>query len=152
VCEQSPCIFYHAFGQRVAASSSDRATASRQGRKGCRGYSIPVEKLDTLVTDHLVEHLFQPERLTELLASVCAPRADKQASVDARAARLQTELTEAEEKLRRLYKLVEDGLADLDDILRERISTLKLTHANAKAALDRVRATTPATVINPELV
>ncbi len=128
------------------------STASRQGKCGCKGRSIPVDKLDALVTDRLIERLFQPERLTELLASVCANRADKQASVDARAARLQTEATEAQDKLRRLYKLVEDGLAELDDILKDRITTLKLANANAKAALDRIRSTLPKTVIDPEMI
>lgn len=128
------------------------STASRQGKSGCKGRSIPVDTLDTLVTDRLVERLFQPERLAELLASLCSHRAEKQASVDARATRLQTEVTEAEDKLRRLYKLVEEGLAGLDDILKDRISTLKLAHASAKAALDRIRTSTPATAIDPELI
>lgn len=128
------------------------STANRQGVTGCKGRSIPVEKLDTLVTDRLIERLFQPERLTEILASVCADRANKQVSVDARAMRLQTEVTEGEEKLRRLYKLVEDGLAELDDILKERIATLKLSRNAAKAALDRIRSTMPEAEIDPEVV
>lgn len=128
------------------------STSNRQGKCGCKGRSIPVDKLDTLVTERLIERLFQPERLNELLSSVCADRANKQASVDARATRLQTESTEAQEKLRRLYRLVEDGLAELDDILKERIATLKLAHAAAKAALDRIRSTMPQTVIDPETV
>lgn len=128
------------------------STANRQGKSGCKGRSIPVDTLDTLVTNRLVERLFQPERLTELLTSLCAHRAEKQASVDARATRLQTEVTEAEDKLRRLYKLVEDGLSELDDILKERITALKLAHGNAKAALDRIRASKSNVAIDPAVV
>ncbi len=144
---------------RTGTSKSGKAhrhyscsTASRLGKSGCKGRSIPVDTLDTLVTDRLVERLFQPERLAELLASLCAHRAEKQASVDARATRLQTEVTEAEDKLRRLCKLVEDGLAELDDILKERIAALKLARGNAKAALDRMCASKSNVAIDPALV
>jgi hypothetical protein len=33
---------------------------------------------------------------------------------------LQKEVTDAEEKLARLYRLVEDGVTDLDDVLKAR--------------------------------
>ncbi|WP_081881405.1 hypothetical protein [Bosea sp. LC85] len=45
---------------------------------------------------------------------------------------------EAEEKLKRLYPMIEDGLTELDDILKERIADLKLSRDKAKAALDRI--------------
>ncbi|MDR3437322.1 recombinase family protein, partial [Telmatospirillum sp.] len=46
------------------------STSARQGKTGCKGRSIPMQQLDDLVTGHLVEKLFQPDRLTALLASV----------------------------------------------------------------------------------
>ena len=43
---------------------------ARQGETGCKGRSIPMEKLDNLVVEHLADRLLQPERLEEVLASV----------------------------------------------------------------------------------
>ncbi|WP_428490132.1 zinc ribbon domain-containing protein [Rhodopila sp.] len=44
-------------------------TKARQGGTGCKGRSIPMEKLDNLVAGHIEERLLQPERLEE-----CCPR------------------------------------------------------------------------------
>ena len=52
---------------------------------------------------------------------------------------LQKEVTEADEKLTRLYRLVEDGLTDLDEVLKDRLNTLKADRDRAKAALERAK-------------
>lgn len=52
----------------------------------------------------------------------------------------QREVTDCNERLRRLYRSIEDGIVELDDILRERTATLKSERERAKAALDRARA------------
>jgi site-specific DNA recombinase len=43
-----------------------------------------MEKLDRLVTDHLMERLFKPERLAAILASLAARRAEKAESLNGR--------------------------------------------------------------------
>lgn len=43
----------------------------------------------------------------------------------------------AEEKLASLYKMVEEGVPDLDDVFRARIADLELGRERAKASLDR---------------
>lgn len=53
-----------------------------------------------------------------LLASLAARRAERSAAVDERVQALEARATGADEHLRRLYKLVEDGVADLDEILK----------------------------------
>ena len=53
---------------------------------------------------------------------------------------MQREVTDCDERLRRLYRSIEDGIVELDDILRERTATLKSERERAKAALDRARA------------
>ncbi len=116
------------------------STCARQGKTACKGRSIPMQKLDDLVTEHLAERLFQPERLIATLASVASRRAEKALEVDRRVAALQTEVTEAEEKLKRLYKMVEDGVTDLDEILKERLGSLKLDRERARTALDRIKS------------
>src|SRR5579859_68758 len=39
------------------------ASCATKGKTVCKGRSIPMDKLDTLVTHHLIEQLFAPERL-----------------------------------------------------------------------------------------
>ncbi|XYD06872.1 recombinase family protein [Methylobacterium sp. NMS12] len=129
------------------------STHGRQEKTGCAGRSIPMGKLDTLVTDHLVSELLQPDRLRATLASLWALRAERSAEVDGRVVALRKEVTAAEDKLKRLYTMVEDGVTDLDDILRDRLSSLKLERDRAKAALDRIHvAERPAAAIDPDLV
>jgi site-specific DNA recombinase len=65
------------------------------------------------VTDHLIERLFKPERLAAILSSLSTRRAQKAESVSGRLMALQQEIGDAEEKLTRLYRLVEEGLTDL---------------------------------------
>jgi site-specific DNA recombinase len=46
-------------------------------------------------------------------------------------------VTNAEEKLKRLYRLVEDGITDLDEVLKDRLNTLKAERDQAHAALNQ---------------
>lgn len=129
------------------------STCARQGKTACKGRSIPMAKLDGLVTEGLVDRLFRPAHLTALLTSVSERRAAQALEVDKRVAALQSELTEAEDKLKRLYKMVEDGIAELDDILKERIASLKLDRERAGTTLDRIKAQAmPPTALDPAVI
>ena len=129
------------------------STKARQGATGCPGRSIRMATLDTLVIDHLVAELLQPERLRATLASLWALKAQRAAEVDGRVAALHSELAAAEEKLRRLYRLVENGEDEPDDLLKERLSALRAERDLAKAALGRIRDTSPGSAeISPEAI
>jgi site-specific DNA recombinase len=116
------------------------STCARSGKTACQGRSIRMDKLDGLVTDHLLDHLFAPERLSEILSSLASRRAEKEQTLNARITSLEREVSDAEDRLRRLYKLVEDGLTDLDDVLKDRLNTLKAERDRACAALERARS------------
>ncbi len=129
------------------------STKGRQGATGCSGRSIRMATLDTLVTDHLVAELLQPDRLRATLASLWALRTERVVEVDGRRAALRSELKAAEEKLRRLYRLVEEGEDEPDDLLKERLSALRVERDLAKAALGRIRETSSGpSEIDPELI
>ena len=129
------------------------STKGRQGPTGCSGRTIRMDTLDTLVTERLVADLLQPDRLRMTLASLWALRAERATQVDGRVAALRTELTTAEEKLRRLYLLVENGDDEPDDLLKERLSSLRAERDLAKSALGRIRMVSPnPTEIGPELI
>jgi len=116
------------------------STCARKGKSACKGRSIRMERLDGLVTDHLVERLLHPERLAVLLSSLKARRAEKAESENTRIMALQREVTDAEDRLKRLYRLIEDGLTDLDDVLKDRLNHLKADRDRARAALDSTKS------------
>ena len=49
---------------------------------------------------------------------------------------LQREMIDAEDKLKRLYRLVEEGLTDVDEVFKDGLKTLKADRDRAKAALE----------------
>jgi site-specific DNA recombinase len=129
------------------------STCARHGRIACKGRSIRMDQLDTLVTTHLADRLLKTERLTTLLTSLAGRRAAKAAAVDQRIGALEKEALEADERLRRLYTLVEDGRTEPDQILKDRISAIRTDGDLARAALERARASAHHNVeISPILV
>jgi site-specific DNA recombinase len=62
----------------------------------------------------------------------------KDRAVQDRRAALKSELDAKEEKLKRLYRALEDGLVNLDVHLKERIQTLKAERDIAQASLERI--------------
>jgi site-specific DNA recombinase len=129
------------------------ASCATKGKTVCKGRSIPMDKLDTLVTHHLIEQLFAPERLAEMLHSLSSRRAEKAESLNTRVMALQREVTNAEEKLKRLYRLVEDGLTDLDEVLKDRLNVVKADRDRAQAALERAKEhLSPQIRIDPSLI
>ena len=115
------------------------STCARKGKKACLGRTVQMDRLDNLVTKHLIDKLLTGDRIWELLSTLATRRAERAASVDARLAALEREAANAEEKLKRLYKLIEDGVAEMDDLLKERITALKADRDRSKEALARAR-------------
>src|ERR1700719_1890733 len=128
------------------------SNCATKGKTACKGRSIPMDKLDGMVTDHLLDRLFKPERIALILASLSSRRSELAAAVNTRMSALQREVVDAEDRLKRLYRLVEDGL-DVDEVLKERLTTLKADRDRAKAALERAREQSASQIqINPALI
>jgi len=129
------------------------SNCANKGKTVCKGRSFPMQKLDELVTRHLLERLFKPERIAEILTSLSARRGEKAESLNGRLIVLQREMTDAEDKLKRLYRMVEDGLTDLDEILKDRLTALKAESDRAKAALERAKEQSASPIqIDPALI
>ena len=110
----------------------------QKGKSVCRGRHIPVSKLDDLIIDNVKHRLFTTERLTRILEFLIEHQGGKDRAVQDRRAALKSELAAKEEKLKRLYRALEDGLVDLDVHLKERIKTLKAERDIAQTCLDRI--------------
>src|SRR5258708_33870065 len=129
------------------------STCVSKGKSACKGRSIRMDELDGLVTGHLVERLFEPERLAAMLNPLAARRAERAETVNSRIMALQREVADAEDRLKRLYRLVEDGVTDLDDVLKDRLDSLKAGRDRAKAALETAKLNiAPAIRIDPALI
>ena len=129
------------------------ANCATKGKAVCKGRSIPMEKLDDLVTKNLMERLFEPERLAAMLTSLSARRAEKAESMNQRLISLQRAATDADDKLKRLYRLVEDGLTEVDEVLKDRLNALKADRDRAKDALERAKEHSAAPIrIDPALI
>ena len=128
-------------------------TCASKGKVSCKGRSIPMDKLDDLVTSGLGARLFDPARLAGILSALTARRTERANAANNRILELQHIVSGAEDKLKRLYKLVEDGIAEIDDVLKDRLNSLKAERDTAKAALERAKASGGAPIlIDPALL
>src|SRR5229473_2519641 len=114
------------------------STKARQGDTGCKGRTVPMEKLDTLVADHIQHRLLQPSRLEKILSSVLDRREDRAERWTTHIAELRKRATEADAKLKRLYDAIENGVTDLSDLmLKDRIIELKAIRDQARTDTER---------------
>ena len=112
-----------------------------------------MDKLDTIVVDQLVDRLLDPPRITAMLSSLGSELAAKEKAVNTRIVALEREAHEAGEKLRRLYQAIEDGVAEMDDILKDRITALKLDRDRVQEALACARVgARPSVEVSPMVV
>ncbi len=129
------------------------STCGRKGKLACEGLAIPMAKLDGLVVDHLCRRLLAPAHLALLLSGIAERRRAEAATVHTRVQALQARVTDAKDRLRRLYRLVENDAAEVDDVLRARLDDLRAERDGAQAALDRARGdAAPFIAIDPALV
>ncbi len=122
--------------------------AARMGKTACNGRLIQMEKLDQLVTIHIADRLVVHDRITDLLAEIIDRRAKSGGEVRERIDQLSREASVAEDKLRRLYALVEDGVTDLDDVMKVRLADIRADRDRARSALERIRAKSSAASID----
>ena len=87
-------------------------TKARQGETGCKGRTIPMDKLDSVVAEHIEHRLLQPKRLEQILSRVLDRR---------------EELAE-----RRTAHIAES-----DPMLKERMTELKAVRDQARADAER---------------
>lgn len=146
--------------QRTGTSSTGKvysyytcASRAQKGATACRGNSIRMQVLDDKVIVALKERVFDRDRLTELLASLAERRTARTAAVNSRLVSLQSVVTTSEQKLKRLYQSIADGIVELDDLLGEQVTILKAEREKAKAALAKASAQgAGAVTIDPEKV
>ncbi|ABE61458.1 Recombinase [Nitrobacter hamburgensis X14] len=114
------------------------AAAAQKGKDACPGRSLPMERLDNVVTDRIGEQLLTPERVAELLRGLMNRQTKRDDDLAGRLTALRAKLTDAEGRLNRLYQAIENGIADPNDAtLKDRVAAIKTERDIAKAAFDR---------------
>jgi site-specific DNA recombinase len=98
-----------------------------QGKTGCKGRSIRMDKLDGLVLEQMAAHLFTRDRLMVLLQEYLDRSEEAQAGRKEKLRQLKIEVTEVDGRLRKLLAMVESGVMQPDDpILAERVAQIRL--------------------------
>jgi hypothetical protein len=114
------------------------STKARQGETGCPGRTVPMDKLEGVVADHIEPRLLQPKRLEQILSSVLDRRKERAERRTAHIAELRKRASEADGKLKRLYDAIENGIADLaDPMLKDRVAELTAIRDQARADAER---------------
>lgn len=130
------------------------ASFAQKGKSACKGRSIPMDKLDRLVTERLADKLLTPERIGDLLAGLMQRQTAKDEDHGARLSALRAKTADAKARLDRLYAAIESGIADPgDQTLKDRIAAVKTERDLAQIAFDRaVAETSPRTRITEEKI
>ncbi len=117
------------------------STRARQGRTGCHGPAVRMDRLDEAMIDFLRSTLLAPERIEALMAPLLTHRKSWTDRRRQHVAKLGTRADEAERKLRNLYRAVENGMiASTDRTFGERVAELSILREQAETEADRVAA------------
>ncbi len=114
------------------------AGCQQKGQTACKGRHIPMAKLDTLILDGVRDRLLNPERLGTILEALVLRQGSRQQEVAARSENLNRDLATISDKLRRLYRAIEEGVVDLDADLKDRIAALKTEREIIVSSLERI--------------
>ena len=114
------------------------ASQAQRGKSACKGRSVPMAKLDDLVTEHLADQLLTKERVEGLLEALITRQDRRKADHTQRVGALKAKFDETEKKLGNLYEAIENGMLDASDpMLKERIESRKTERDIAKTAYER---------------
>lgn len=126
------------------------ATKATKGKTGCPGVSLPMDRLNEAVIEHLEKRLLDPARLEVLMDQLIARRDEWVTERRQHVAEMERRATEVETKLSRLYEAIENGLVDMGDpSLKARIA--ELTTIRDQARGDAERAVAHIERISPEI-
>lgn len=97
-----------------------------------------MDKRDTIVTEQLTDQLLTPDRVGRLLEGLLGRQTSRDEDYTQRLSALRSKLSDAENRLSRLYQAIENGVADPNDTtLKNRIAAVKTERDIARVAFDR---------------
>ena len=129
-------------------------TRVNQGAKQCNMPAIPMDKLDGIVMDAMLEKILVPDRLKLMLTELRKLQKAKTNDQEELQKPLNRELAEIQASTNRLYEAVEKGLLPQDEFLQQRAQKLKARREEViqeLAGLKRQQAM-PLDTLNPKRV
>jgi hypothetical protein len=113
------------------------AACAQKGKSACKGRSVPMARLDAAVMTSLADQLLTPQRVGALLRGLMERQTAKNEDYVDRLTALRAKLSDAEGRLGRLYKAIEDGMDATELTLINRVAAVKTERDIAKVAFDR---------------
>jgi site-specific DNA recombinase len=109
----------------------------------CATPNLPLERMDRLILERLVDRVLTPERVTAMLRQWLAHQAKTQGKADIELKKLERALKAAEDGLNNLYAAIEKGVVALDSSLQARVNRLKDEREQILAAMATVKRDKP---------
>ncbi|WP_150288524.1 recombinase zinc beta ribbon domain-containing protein [Rhabdaerophilum calidifontis] len=116
------------------------------GLNQCKGRHKRMELVDAAVIDAVRGRLLEPTKIAEVISALTAQLSSKEENGRQRLLHLEATVAETGTKLRRLYATIEDGTAELDDVLKGRISELRQELSRNQAELEKAKAVLPKSI------
>lgn len=130
------------------------STCARIGKTACKGRSVPMDELDTIVMDSLSRRLLAPERVTELLSGLIERAANGQDHRKDQLEELAREQRDIEGRINRLYEAIETGAITDGEMLKGRLEALNQRRDEVLRLIGMTRRQmeAPANVITPRTI
>lgn len=107
----------------------------------CEDMTVPMEKLDNLVVNHLEKRVVDQARFKYILSALLDRRQERSERRQAYIALLNKRVIETDLRLKRLYDAIESCMPGLDDPgLKDSISEIKTTCDQTRTNADRATA------------
>jgi len=103
-------------------------TCSKQadlGKKACPGITIPMGKLDDIVTDALCERILRPERIDELIGGIVARNSGRRARLQHNLKDLHRKRRELRNQLENIVDAIATGGLGSSRVLQDRLGNLE---------------------------
>lgn len=111
-----------------------------RGNHVCQSRSLPMDKLDDLILERMMDRVFRPERLHTMIAELRKRAKANRDGEQQKINELNRQLKKAEDAQRNLYSAIENGLP-FDESLQKRAQELKANRESLLIELASVRRT-----------
>ena len=109
----------------------------------CDTPNLPMDKMDQLILNRLVDKVLTPERVTAILKEWLTHRGKQASAANTETKRLEKALKAADDGLNNLYEAIEKGVVTLDSTFQARVNHLKDERARILGEMTQVKQALP---------
>lgn len=110
-----------------------------KGNHTCTSKNLPMEKVDQLIMDELIDKVLQPDHLQALMEKLRKRIQSGKENQSEKLAELERQIKNTEERQNRLLEAIESGVVELDEITHKRFQQLKIAREALLIQLTEVR-------------